>query len=76
MATTSSSAGAYRTTSQRPAFINVFMIVGEGDSPIFFSDLSSEGLRDDSPHLDEFIIHSALDSVDAVLVCPRNPSFP
>jgi hypothetical protein len=58
----------YRVNPQRPAFVNVFMIVGEGDTPLLFLDLSSDGVRDDSPHLDEFIVHSALDSVDAVLV--------
>lgn len=50
------------------------MIVGEGDTPLLFLDLSSEGVRDDSPHLDEFIVHSALDSVDAVLVRIRCPA--
>jgi len=44
------------------------MIIGPGDSPLMFMDLSSEGFRDDSPHLDEFVIHAALDAVDALLV--------
>ena len=65
----STAAGAYQSQSQRPAFLNVFMIVGRDDKPLFACDLSSEGLRDDSPHLDEFIIHAALDAVDALLVC-------
>ena len=61
-------AGVYQAQSQKSAFINVFVIVGENDVPLLFLDLSNEGIRDDSPHLDEFIIHSGLDSVDAVLV--------
>ncbi len=44
------------------------MIVGKDDAPLFTVDVSTDGERDDSPHLDEFIIHSSLDSVDAVLV--------
>lgn len=69
MASVSAPSGLYSSTSQRPAFLNVFMIIGKDDAPIFSIDLTNEGLRDDSPHLDEFIIHSALDSVDAMLVC-------
>ena len=59
----------YRSTSQRPAFLNMFVIIGIDDAPLLFLDLTSEGIRDDSPHLDEFIIHAAIDAVDAVLVC-------
>ena len=44
------------------------MIVGANDAPLMFVDLSTEGFRDDSPHLDEFIIHAALDAIDAMLV--------
>lgn len=58
---------ASRTLSTRTAFINVFMIIGENDAPLLFLDLSSDGVRDDSPHLDEFIIHSSLDAVDALI---------
>ena len=58
-----------RAPQTQNAFLNVFMIVGADDTPLLFMDLSSEGLRDDSPHLDEFIIHSSLDAIDAVLVC-------
>ncbi len=61
--------GIYRAPSSRAAFINVFMIIGPNDSPLLFMDLSSDGFRDDSPHLDEFVIHAALDAVDALLVC-------
>jgi hypothetical protein len=59
---------AYRSTSQRPAFLNIFVIIGKEDKPLLFQDLTSDGIRDDSPHLDEFIIHAALDAVDVVLV--------
>ena len=57
----------HRTVHNRPAFVNVFMIVDANDLPLLFIDLSADGIRDDSPHLDEFIIHSSLDSVDALL---------
>jgi hypothetical protein len=59
----------HKTHSQRPSFLNVFMIIGQGDKSMFFCDLSSDGFRDDSPHLDEFIIHAALDNVDSMKVC-------
>lgn len=62
------SSAIHRTAATRPAFINVFMIIGEVDSPLLFVDLSSDGVRDDSPHLDEFIIHSSLDSIDSLRV--------
>ena len=58
-----------RAPQSQAAFTNVFMIVGANDTPLMFMDLSSEGVRDDSPHLDEFIIHSSLDAIEAVLVC-------
>lgn len=58
-----------RPAGPKPAFLNVFMIVGAQDTPLLFLDLTSEGVRDDSPHLDEFIVHAGLDSVDALLVC-------
>lgn len=44
------------------------MIIGSDDAPLYSIDLSTEGERDDSPHLVEFIIHAALDAVDALLV--------
>jgi hypothetical protein len=65
------SPGPYHSPTQRPAFLNVFMIVGANDRQIFNCDLTNEGFRDDSPHLDEFIIHAALDAVDSMLVCQR-----
>jgi hypothetical protein len=52
----------------------MFVIIGVDDTPLLFLDLTSDGTRDDSPHLDEFIIHAAIDAVDAVLVC--NYSLP
>ena len=60
--------GIYKSQSQRPAFLNVFVIIGHEDKPLFVCDLSGEGSRDDSPHLDEFIVHAALDIVDSVSV--------
>jgi hypothetical protein len=72
----STATAAYHSNSQRPAFLNVFMIVGKDDKPLFACDLSSDGVRDDSPHLDEFIIHAALDAVDSLLVCPPFSKVP
>eukprot|EP01071_Lankesteria_metandrocarpae_P004226 Lankesteria_metandrocarpae@DN3441_c1_g1_i1.p1 len=42
----------------------VFVIVGKGDTPLYEADLSGSGKREDTPHLDQFIIHTALDVVD------------
>jgi hypothetical protein len=67
--------GIYRASSSRASFINVFMIIGPHDHPLLFMDLSTEGFRDDSPHLDEFVIHAALDAVDALLVCSSGASI-
>ncbi|CEL95851.1 unnamed protein product [Vitrella brassicaformis CCMP3155] len=47
------------------ATVYVFVIVGKGDQLLYEADLSSAGKRDDSPHLDQFILHAALDMVDA-----------
>ena len=66
------SPGPYHNQTQRAAFLNVFMIVGSNDRQIFNCDLTNDGIRDDSPHLDEFIIHAALDAVDSMLVCQNN----
>jgi hypothetical protein len=33
-----------------------------------FLDVSTDGIRDDSPHLDEFIVHASLDAIDSLLV--------
>lgn len=41
-----------------------FCIVGKCDTPLYERDLSPPGRRDDTPHLDEFIMHAALDVVD------------
>eukprot|EP00933_Yihiella_yeosuensis_P064274 TRINITY_DN6762_c3_g1_i1.p1 TRINITY_DN6762_c3_g1~~TRINITY_DN6762_c3_g1_i1.p1 ORF type:complete len:160 (+),score=19.95 TRINITY_DN6762_c3_g1_i1:45-482(+) len=49
------------------ASVNVLIIVGKDDSPMYEADLSSAGVRDDSPHLDQFIIHAALDVVDEMV---------
>ena len=57
-----------RTGNSIQASINVLMIVGAEDVPLYFLDLSSDGERDDSPHLDEFIMNAALDVVDSMLV--------
>merc|ERR1712186_304037 len=50
-----------------PASVNVLIIVGKDDSPIYEADLSSTGAREDSPHLDQFVIHAALDLVDELM---------
>eukprot|EP00930_Biecheleria_cincta_P060202 TRINITY_DN45896_c0_g1_i1.p1 TRINITY_DN45896_c0_g1~~TRINITY_DN45896_c0_g1_i1.p1 ORF type:complete len:158 (-),score=27.59 TRINITY_DN45896_c0_g1_i1:23-463(-) len=47
-----------------PATVYVLIIIGKDDSPIYEADLSSDGHREDSPHLDQFIISAALDIVD------------
>ncbi len=53
------------STPSELANINLFVIVGDNDSPLYEVDLSSEhGRRDDSTHLDQFILHAALDEVD------------
>merc|ERR1712224_656413 len=44
--------------------VYVLTIVGKDDSPIYEADLSSQGTREDSPHLDQFIVHAALDIID------------
>eukprot|EP00931_Biecheleriopsis_adriatica_P058593 TRINITY_DN34918_c0_g1_i2.p1 TRINITY_DN34918_c0_g1~~TRINITY_DN34918_c0_g1_i2.p1 ORF type:complete len:148 (+),score=41.83 TRINITY_DN34918_c0_g1_i2:45-488(+) len=49
------------------AVVNVLIIVGKDDSPIYEADLSSQGYREDSPHLDQFVIHAALDLVDELV---------
>uniref|UniRef100_A0A7S1FIS4 Trafficking protein particle complex subunit 2 n=1 Tax=Noctiluca scintillans TaxID=2966 RepID=A0A7S1FIS4_NOCSC len=46
-----------------PATVFVLIIVGKDDVPIYEADLSSAGMREDSPHLDQFVIHAALDQV-------------
>uniref|UniRef100_A0A7S4S5I9 Trafficking protein particle complex subunit n=1 Tax=Alexandrium monilatum TaxID=311494 RepID=A0A7S4S5I9_9DINO len=55
------------TTRAAPATVNVLIIVGKEDHPIYEADLSSSGYREDSPHLDQFVIHAALDVVDEVV---------
>jgi hypothetical protein len=63
--------GGHTIQAQRHAFLNVLMIVGSDDKQLFSCDLTSEGTRDDSPHLDEFIIHAALDATETILVCTK-----
>ena len=46
------------------AIVNVFTIINRQDDPIFEADLSSTGKRDDSPHLNQFVLHAALDAVE------------
>eukprot|EP00919_Chromeraceae_sp_WS-2016_P069486 GHVR01164796.1.p1 GENE.GHVR01164796.1~~GHVR01164796.1.p1 ORF type:complete len:153 (+),score=32.60 GHVR01164796.1:103-561(+) len=47
--------------------VNVFVIIGKGDVPLFEVDLSGQGKRPDSPHLAQFVIHAALDIVDELV---------
>ncbi|OLP98727.1 Trafficking protein particle complex subunit 2 [Symbiodinium microadriaticum] len=49
------------------AVVNVLIIVGKDDIPIYEADLSTEGIREDSPHLDQFVVHAALDLVDEMV---------
>ncbi|CAL1159766.1 unnamed protein product [Cladocopium goreaui] len=49
------------------ALVNVLIIVGKDDVPIYEADLSTEGLREDSPHLDQFVVRAALDLVDEMV---------
>eukprot|EP00434_Breviolum_minutum_P002360 symbB.v1.2.002085.t1/scaffold109.1/size325261/3 len=49
------------------AIVNVLIIVNKDDVPIYEADLSTEGLREDSPHLDQFVVHAALDLVDEMV---------
>lgn len=51
---------------QPPAVISCLYVVRE-DWPIYEIDLSGAGRRDDSPHLDQFIVYAALDAVDVRL---------
>ncbi len=60
--------GPSRPQSQRPAFLNVLIVTGFDGTPLMFLDVSTDGIRDDSPHLDEFIVHASLDSIDSLLV--------
>mmetsp|Transcript_27809 Transcript_27809/g.54668 ORF Transcript_27809/g.54668 Transcript_27809/m.54668 type:complete len:144 (+) Transcript_27809:85-516(+) len=50
-----------------PAVVNVLIIIGKDDNPIYEADLSSSGTREDSPHLDQFVIHSSLDLVEELV---------
>eukprot|EP00922_Rhytidocystis_sp_ex-Travisia-forbesii_P055395 GHVS01082025.1.p2 GENE.GHVS01082025.1~~GHVS01082025.1.p2 ORF type:complete len:125 (-),score=13.54 GHVS01082025.1:29-403(-) len=54
--------------------VYVLVIVGKGDCPLFEIDLSKDNRRDDTPHLDQFIIHQSLDIVDE-LVWQSNTLF-
>ncbi|CAE6973278.1 trappc2 [Symbiodinium sp. CCMP2592] len=54
-------------TQQVAAVVNVLIIVGKDDIPIYEADLSTEGIREDSPHLDQFVVHAALDLVDEMV---------
>mmetsp|Transcript_43908 Transcript_43908/g.113439 ORF Transcript_43908/g.113439 Transcript_43908/m.113439 type:complete len:147 (+) Transcript_43908:97-537(+) len=56
-----------------PAAVNVLIIVGKDDSPVYEADLSSAGSREDSPHLDQFVIHAALDLVDELVWTTSSP---
>eukprot|EP00922_Rhytidocystis_sp_ex-Travisia-forbesii_P014446 GHVS01021618.1.p2 GENE.GHVS01021618.1~~GHVS01021618.1.p2 ORF type:complete len:152 (-),score=23.63 GHVS01021618.1:310-765(-) len=47
--------------------VYVLIIVGKGDCPLFEIDLSKDSRRDDTPHLDQFIIHQSLDIVDELV---------
>ncbi|CAK0865857.1 unnamed protein product [Prorocentrum cordatum] len=49
------------------AVVNVLIIVGKGDELLYEADLSSAGTREDSPHLDQFVVHAALDIVDEMV---------
>mmetsp|Transcript_55998 Transcript_55998/g.133426 ORF Transcript_55998/g.133426 Transcript_55998/m.133426 type:complete len:153 (-) Transcript_55998:79-537(-) len=62
-----SATGAATAGSQPAASVYVLIVVGKDDSPIYEADLSSTGAREDSPHLDQFVIHAALDLVDEVV---------
>mmetsp|Transcript_102501 Transcript_102501/g.330736 ORF Transcript_102501/g.330736 Transcript_102501/m.330736 type:complete len:147 (-) Transcript_102501:148-588(-) len=55
------------TARAGPATVNVLIIVGKDDSPIYEADLSSSGTREDSPHLGQFVIHASLDLVEEVV---------
>ena len=41
-----------------------YAISGKGDTPLYEADLSTGGKREDTPHLDQFVINAALDLVD------------
>mmetsp|Transcript_11632 Transcript_11632/g.11509 ORF Transcript_11632/g.11509 Transcript_11632/m.11509 type:complete len:150 (+) Transcript_11632:12-461(+) len=58
--------------------MNLFMIVdGKDDLPLYSADLSSSaGRRDDSPHLDEFVMHSSLDVIDEAIWNTSDTFFP
>ncbi|KAF4696493.1 RNA-binding protein 42 [Perkinsus olseni] len=60
------------------ADINLFMIVdGKDDLPLYSADLSSSaGRRDDSPHLDQFVMHSSLDVIDEAMWGTTDTFFP
>eukprot|EP00929_Paragymnodinium_shiwhaense_P060059 TRINITY_DN30031_c0_g1_i1.p2 TRINITY_DN30031_c0_g1~~TRINITY_DN30031_c0_g1_i1.p2 ORF type:complete len:160 (+),score=34.98 TRINITY_DN30031_c0_g1_i1:64-543(+) len=53
--------------AQPAATVNVLIIVGADDQPLYEADLSSAGRRDDSPHLDQFIVNAALDLVEDIV---------
>ncbi|KAF4716240.1 RNA-binding protein 42 [Perkinsus olseni] len=60
------------------ADINLFMMVdGKDDLPLYSADLSSSaGRRDDSPHLDQFVMHSSLDVIDEAMWATTDTFFP
>eukprot|EP00442_Polarella_glacialis_P031035 CAMPEP_0115132710 /NCGR_PEP_ID=MMETSP0227-20121206/53938_1 /TAXON_ID=89957 /ORGANISM="Polarella glacialis, Strain CCMP 1383" /LENGTH=67 /DNA_ID=CAMNT_0002538601 /DNA_START=33 /DNA_END=233 /DNA_ORIENTATION=- len=49
------------------ANVYVLIIVAKDDNPVYEADLSTVGTREDSPHLDQFVIHAALDVVDEMV---------
>eukprot|EP00386_Alphamonas_edax_P015878 GDKI01048514.1.p1 GENE.GDKI01048514.1~~GDKI01048514.1.p1 ORF type:complete len:149 (+),score=18.50 GDKI01048514.1:44-490(+) len=53
---------------QQAVPINVFAIVGKGDTLLYEIDLAAaSGRRYEAPHLGQFILHTALDMVDEVV---------
>eukprot|EP00918_Siedleckia_nematoides_P018092 GHVU01038722.1.p1 GENE.GHVU01038722.1~~GHVU01038722.1.p1 ORF type:complete len:145 (+),score=19.79 GHVU01038722.1:35-469(+) len=54
-------------SSPQASNVYVFVIVGKGDTPLYEADLSTAGKREDTPHLDQFVIHTALDMVDEIV---------
>ncbi|OMJ13221.1 Trafficking protein particle complex subunit 2, partial [Smittium culicis] len=56
-----------------------FVIVGTNDAPMYeaeigqyFSDPSNSSKRDEYRHLNQFIVHSALDLVDDAILCSNS----
>uniref|UniRef100_A0A0G4G5K2 Trafficking protein particle complex subunit n=1 Tax=Chromera velia CCMP2878 TaxID=1169474 RepID=A0A0G4G5K2_9ALVE len=60
-------APVWRSATTHQPHVNVLVIVAKGDCPIYEADLTPPGKRTDTSHLNQFVIHTALDLVDEIV---------